>query len=114
MESCRFVQAVSSLVVDAEERLALFTLLLLVDELVERVEARAGGAVDVVPPVADEVLLIENGSVGAKEAVGVAVRLAHVEHLQDVVGSRPNFATQSTKLVSANETCLFLTKPKMF
>ena len=70
------------LVVDTEETLALFTLgLVLVDELVERVEAGAGGAVHVVPPVTDEVLLVEDRAVGAQEAVGVAVGLAHVESL---------------------------------
>ena len=70
------------LVVDTEERLALFTLgLVLVDELVERVEARARGAVHVVPPVTDEVLLVEHGAVGTEEAVGVTVRLTHVESL---------------------------------
>ena len=53
----------------------------MVDELVEAVEAGIGGTVDVVPPVADEVLLIEDGAVGAQETVGVAVGLAHVEHL---------------------------------
>lgn len=53
----------------------------MIDELVERVEAGTGGTVDVVPPVADEVLLVEDGSVGTQEAVRVAVRLAHVESL---------------------------------
>ncbi len=62
--------AAVGLVVDAKKRLALFTLrLVLVDELVEGVEAGAGSAVDVVPPVADEVLLVEDGTVGAEEAV---------------------------------------------
>ena len=41
----------------------------LVDELVERVELWLCVTVDVVPPVADEVLLVEEGSVGAEEAV---------------------------------------------
>ena len=69
-------------VLGAEERCALFTLgLVLVEELVEAVEVGLGGAVDVVPPVADEVLLVEDGAVGAEEAVGGAVGLAHVEHL---------------------------------
>ena len=77
------------LVVDTEERLALFTLgLVLVDELVERVEARARGAVHVVPPVADEVLLVEHGAVGTEEAVGVTVRLAHVESLKKKVNEK--------------------------
>jgi len=41
----------------------------LVDELIEGIEAGIGGTVDVVPPVADEVLLVEDGAVGAQEAV---------------------------------------------
>ena len=65
-----------------EEWLALFTLrLILVDELIEGVEAWVGSTVDVVPPVTDEVLLIEDGTVGAQEAVGISVRLAHVKDL---------------------------------
>ena len=71
------------LVLGAEERVALFTLgLVLVEELVESVEVGLGRAVHVVPPVADEVLLVEDGAVGAQEAVGGAVGLAHVEHLR--------------------------------
>lgn len=66
----------------AKQAGAFFTLwLILVDELVESVEAGSGGAVEVVPPVADEVLLVEHGAVGAEEAVEVAVRLAHEEYL---------------------------------
>ena len=71
------------LVLGTEERVALFTLgLVLVEELVEAEEVLAGGAVHVVPPVADEVLLVEDGAVGAQESVEVAVGLAHVEHLR--------------------------------
>ncbi len=71
-----------SLVVGAEERVALFTLwLVLVEELVECIEVLRGGAVKVVPPVADEVLLVEDGAVGAQEAVEVSVSLAHVKYL---------------------------------
>ena len=70
------------LVIGAEKRVALFTLrLILIQELVESEEVGVGGAVDVVPPVADEVLLVEDGAVGAKEGVEVAVGLAHVKHL---------------------------------
>ena len=70
------------LVIDAEERLAIFTLLLvLIDELVEGVKVVWGCAVHVVPPVADEILLVENGSIGAQKWVVVSVGLAHVEHL---------------------------------
>ncbi len=71
-------------VLGTEERVALFTLgLVLVEELVEAVEVLAGGAVHVVPPVADEVLLVEDGAVRAEEGVEVAVSLAHVEDLKE-------------------------------
>ena len=33
-------------------------------------------------PVTDEILLIEDGSIGAKEGCGAAVLLAHIERLQ--------------------------------
>jgi hypothetical protein len=70
------------LVLRAKERSADFTLwLVLVDELVQGVEVGRGRAIYVVPPVADEVLLVEHGAVRAEEAVVVAVGLAHVEHL---------------------------------
>lgn len=59
----------------------------MVEEFVEAEEAAAGGAVDVVPPIADEVLLIEDGAVGAQEGVEVAVELAHVKHLKIIVHS---------------------------
>ena len=73
-----------SLLLGAKERGALRTRgVVLVEELVELVEVGGGAAVDVVPPVADEVLLVEHGPVRAEEAVEVAVRLAHVEHLQE-------------------------------
>ena len=68
----------------AKERGALPTRgVVFVEELVELVEVGGGAAVDVVPPVADEVLLVEHGAVRAQEAVEVAVRLAHVEHLRE-------------------------------
>ena len=81
-----------------EERLALFTLrLILVDELIEGVEAWVGSTVNVVPPVTDEVLLVEDGTVGAQEAVGVTIGLAHVKdlgigknkHVEDVIWTSP-------------------------
>ena len=73
-----------SLLLGAKERGALRTRgVVFVEELVELVEVGGGAAVDVVPPVADEVLLVEHGPVRAEEAVEVAVRLAHVEHLQE-------------------------------
>ena len=40
------------------------------DLLVEVVVVLGEGAVNVEPPVADEVLLVEDGSVGAEEGVG--------------------------------------------
>ena len=45
----------------------IFTVVFCVDELVECIKVRGGSAVDVVPPVADKVLLVENGSVGAQD-----------------------------------------------
>ena len=93
-----------SLLLGAKERGALRTRgVVLVEELVELVEVGGGAAVDVVPPVADKVLLVENGSVGAQDyknknwsahlvshksflvtsltAIGVSVRSTHVEDL---------------------------------
>ena len=53
--------------------------------LIETIQALGGRAVDIEPPVADEVLLVEEGSVGAEERVleeaAVAVVGAHVEGL---------------------------------
>jgi hypothetical protein len=53
--------------------------------LVQLVEALGGGAVKVEPPVADEVVLVEDGAVGAEEAVlgeaALAVGGADVENL---------------------------------
>ena len=57
----------------------------MVNELIECVKVWIGRAVDVVPPVADKVLLVEHSTVGTEEAVGVAVRLAHVESLKKKV-----------------------------
>ena len=53
----------------------------LVQILVDGVEAGRLAALDVVPPVADKVLLVEHGPVGAEEGGRLPVRLAHVEHL---------------------------------
>ena len=70
-----------------------------VDELVQAEKVRLGSAVNVVPPgnanrrfskyviainspVADEVLLIEDGPIRAEEGCGATVLLAHVERLQ--------------------------------
>ena len=82
--SVGWIEAIHSLLLGAKERGALRTRgVVFVEELVELVEVGGGAAVDVVPPVADEVLLVEHGPVRAEEAVEVAVRLAHVEHLQE-------------------------------
>ena len=55
------------------------------DIFVKGVESRGGGAVEVEPPVADEVVLVEDGSVGAEEGVfgeaSVAIVAANVKHL---------------------------------
>ena len=53
-----------------------------VEVLVERVEPVRVAAVCVVPPVADEDLLVEDGALGAQEAVLAAVMVAVVVHLQ--------------------------------
>ena len=54
---------------------------ILVDELVEAVEALLLGTVQVVPPVTHKILLVENSSVRAEEPSGGSVRLAHVKHM---------------------------------
>jgi len=70
------------LVIDTEERSASLALLrTVVDELVQAEKVRLGSAVNVVPPVADEVLLIEDGPIRAEEGCGATVLLAHVERL---------------------------------
>ena len=53
-----------------------------VEVLVERVEPGGAAAVGVVPPVADEDLLVEDGALGAQEAVLPAVVVAIVVHLR--------------------------------
>ena len=67
------------LVVLAEESLAVRLCLLLVDELVEVVEVRLSGAVNVVPPVTHKVLLVEDCSIRAEETSGLSIRLAEVK-----------------------------------
>ena len=55
------------------------------DLVVPRVKRFSLGAVEVEPPIADEVLLVEDGTVGAEEGLGAegaqTVGDAHVEHL---------------------------------
>lgn len=57
---------------------------LLVEELVQAVKVFGRAAVKVVPPIADEILLVEHGSVGAEEGVVVAIGLTHVEDLDQL------------------------------
>ena len=73
----------ADLVILAEESLAVGLGLLLVDELVEAVEVWLSCTVNVVPPVTNKVLLVEDGSVGTEEPCGVSVGCAHVERLED-------------------------------
>ena len=54
----------------------------LIDVLVDEVMARRLRAVHLVPPVADEVALIEEGPHGAEERVRASVVLTHVEDLK--------------------------------
>lgn len=58
-----------------------FILIVRIDELIEWVEVGGSGAVHIVPPVAYKVLLVEDGSIRAEEAVRVAIGLAHVKDL---------------------------------
>lgn len=55
------------------------------DLVVPRIKRFSLGAVEVEPPIADEVLLVEDGTVGAEEGLGAegaqTVGDAHVEHL---------------------------------
>ena len=53
-----------------------------VEVLVEGVEPGGPAAVGVVPPVADEDLLVEDGALGAQEAILPAVVVAVVIHLR--------------------------------
>ena len=62
-------------------QLAAVKLLVREELLVELVQLLGGAAVEVVPPVADEVQLAEEGAVGTEERVADVVA-AHVEHLR--------------------------------
>jgi hypothetical protein len=48
---------------------------------VELVVLTSGGALDVIPPIAGEELLTEDGAVGAEERVLSAANVANVKHL---------------------------------
>jgi hypothetical protein len=52
-----------------------------VDEFIEIVEGGAASTVNIVPPIADKVLLVEHGAIGAKESVSAAISLADPENL---------------------------------
>ena len=56
------------LIPHAEKGLAFFTIfLVLVDEFIKGVKIGRGCTIHVIPPIADEVLLVENRSVGAQK-----------------------------------------------
>ena len=60
----------------------IFTVVFCVDELVECIKVRGGSAVDVVPPVANKELLIEDGLPGTQKAILTPVVVAIVIRLK--------------------------------
>ena len=67
-----------------ENKLALLLLtifVLCVYKFIKPIECRLSLAIDVVPPITNEVLLIEHGSIWTKETVSIPIWLAHVENL---------------------------------
>ena len=76
-----------------------------VEVLVEGVEADRAAAVGVVPPVADEDLLVEDGALGAQEAVLAAVVVAVVVHLQkkQCYGYDPRLVARRKEVVSSGQ-----------
>ena len=73
----------SYLVIDTKQGLASnLVLIFLVEELVEVGKTLLRRTVVIVPPVAHEILLGENSSVGTQETVDLPrLRLTHVKHL---------------------------------
>ena len=68
-----------------ENKLALLLLtifVLCVYKFIKSIECRLSLAIDVVPPITNEVLLIEHGSIWTKETVSIPIWLAHVENLE--------------------------------
>ena len=73
----------SYLVIDTKQGLASnLVLIFLVEELVEVGKTLLRRTVVIVPPIANEILLGENSSVGTQETVDLPrLRLTHVKHL---------------------------------
>ena len=61
--------------------LLLTIFVLCVYKFIKSIECRLSLAIDVVPPITNEVLLIEHGSIWTKKTVSIPIRLAHVENL---------------------------------
>ena len=61
--------------------LLLTIFVLCVYKFIKSIECRLSLAIDVVPPITNEVLLIEHGSIWTKETVSIPIWLAHVENL---------------------------------
>ena len=62
--------------------LLLTIFVLCVYKFIKSIECRLSLAIDVVPPITNEVLLIEHGSIWTKETVSIPIWLAHVENLE--------------------------------
>ena len=65
--------------------LLLTIFVLCVYKFIKSVECRLSLAIDIVPPIANEVLLIEHGSIWTKKTVSIPVWLAHVENLSKCI-----------------------------
>jgi len=66
----------------------IFAVSFLVKKFVQTVEVRLLCAVQVVPPVADEVLLVKHRSIWTEEASAPAIWLTHIEDLTVSAGVR--------------------------
>ena len=65
--------------------LLLTIFVLCVYKFIKSIECRLSLAIDIVPPIANEVLLIEHGSIWTKKTVSIPVWLAHVENLSKCI-----------------------------
>ena len=73
------------LVIDTEKGFAFFTtFLVLIDKFVQSIEIWRSGAVHIVPPITNEVLLIENCAIRTQKWVVIAIRLTHVKDLKKI------------------------------
>ena len=71
------------LVIDTEKGFAFFTtFLVLIDKFVQSIEIWRSGAVHIVPPITNKILLIENCAIGAQKWIVIAVGLTHVKDLK--------------------------------